>query len=423
MQNRRHGLWLLLLLSLALGAWTGRDFFFRMAWLFAGLLVASVLWCWFTLRQISLIRQTLARRAQVGSNLGEHLEIRNRSWLPGLWLELRDFSSLPGHRVSQVVPALGRRKAWQWDVDTKCVARGEFRLGPMTLASGDPFGFHYATRQLEEISRIIIFPATVGLESFELPFGEITGGNILRRRTHYVTTNATGVRDYAPGDSFNRIHWRSSARRNSLMVKEFELDPLLDIWILMDFSADSLVEHETLKRVSGDGPALTTDVLPRSTEEYGVVAAASLARHFIEEADRAVGFMAWGPKREILQPENGERQLNQILQILAIGRSVSEHSLEQMLAVEMPHMTRGTSLVIVTSSLDLRWVREVRVLKRRGVRPLCIFVDPFSFGGEQPADDLLANLHLERVPVIPIRMDDDIAFALSRRQALRLSAI
>ncbi len=422
MQNRRHGLWLLLLLCLALGAWTGRDFFFRMAWLFAGLLIVSVLWCWLTLRHISLVRQTLARRAQVGNNLGEHLEIRNRSWLPGLWLELRDHSSLPGHRVSQVVPGLGRRRAWQWDVDTKCVARGEFRLGPMTLASGDPFGFHLATRSLDEISKIIIYPATVGLESFELPYGEITGGNILRRRTHYVTTNATGVRDYAPGDSFNRIHWRSSARRNSLMVKEFELDPLLDIWILVDFSSDSLVEHESLQRVNGSGPAISTDGLPRSTEEYGVVAAASLARHFIEVADRAVGFVAWAPKREMLQPENGERQLNQILQILAVGRSVSDHSLEQMLAVEMQHMTRGTSLVIVTSSLDVRWVREIRVLKRRGVRPLCVLVDPSSFGGDQPADDLLANLHLERIPSISIRMDDDIALALSRRSAARMTS-
>ena len=39
-------------------------------------------------------------------------------------------------------------------------------------------------------------------------------GEALRRRTHYVTTNAAGVRDYAPGDSFGRIHWPSTARRN-----------------------------------------------------------------------------------------------------------------------------------------------------------------------------------------------------------------
>jgi uncharacterized protein (DUF58 family) len=44
------------------------------------------------------------------------------------------------------------------------------------------------------------------------------------------------VRDYEPGDSFSRIHWRSTARRDRLVVKEFELDPLADIWIVPDMS-------------------------------------------------------------------------------------------------------------------------------------------------------------------------------------------
>ena len=420
MQNRRHVLWLLLILCLALGLYTGRDFIFRMAWLFAGLLAVSVLWSWLTLRNISLVRRTLARRAQVGSSLGEELELRNQSWMPGLWLEVRDHSDLPGHLVSQVIPSLARKGTWDWSVDTQCVARGEFRLGPMTLTSGDPFGFHQASRRLGQVSNILVYPATVELLSFELPSGEITGGNILRRRAHYVTTNAAGIRDYVPGDSFNRIHWRSSARRNSLMVKEFEIDPLLDIWLLVDFSAESLFEHESVRRINGVGPALSSGPLPRSTEEYAVVAAASLARHFIEIADRAVGFVAWGPKRELLQPENGDRQLNQILQILSVGRSLSEMPLAQLLAVETAQMTRGTSLVVVTSSLDTGWVRELRVLSRRGIRPLCILIDPGSFGARHTSADLLANLHLARIPAITIRMDDDIAAALSQRTALRL---
>src|SRR5258707_1286157 len=63
--------------------------------------------------------------------------------------------------------------------------------------------------------------------------GRMPGGDALRRRTHYVTANAAGVRDYGPGGSFNRIHWRSTARRDRLIVKEFELDPLSDIWIFL----------------------------------------------------------------------------------------------------------------------------------------------------------------------------------------------
>jgi uncharacterized protein (DUF58 family) len=63
------------------------------------------------------------------------------------------------------------------------------------------------------------------IHSFPLPSGLLSGGEALRRRTHQITPNAAGVRDYAPGDPLNRIHWISTARRRRLMVKEFELDP------------------------------------------------------------------------------------------------------------------------------------------------------------------------------------------------------
>jgi uncharacterized protein (DUF58 family) len=48
-----------------------------------------------------------------------------------------------------------------------------------------------------------------------------------------VTPNASGVREYAPGDAFNRIHWKSTARTGEMMVKTFELDPASDIWIVI----------------------------------------------------------------------------------------------------------------------------------------------------------------------------------------------
>ena len=43
-----------------------------------------------------------------------------------------------------------------------------------------------------------------------------------------------GVREYVDGDPLNRIHWMSTARRDRLMVKEFELDPQSDVWIFLD---------------------------------------------------------------------------------------------------------------------------------------------------------------------------------------------
>lgn len=415
MPSRRNAVYVLVIFSLLIGLFTGRAFFFNLAYLFVGLLFVSFVWAWLSVRWITISRKTRARRAQVGRNLDEVFIIRNRSILPKLWLEVRDHSNLPGHRAGQIVPALASLSTYRWYVETPCLARGEFQLGPMTIVSGDPFGFFLSPRRLDATSKVIVYPATVQVNHVHLPIGQMSGGDAQRRRAHNITTNAAGVRDYVSGDSFNRIHWASSARKDRLIVKEFEIDPLVDVWLFVDFSAGSLVEDSALRRINGTGPVIPANQnIPPSTEEYGVVIAASLARYFID-SERALGFAAYTPYREIYQPEHGSRQLSRILQTLAVARSFSQYSVGQMLTLETPYFTRGTTLIVVTSSLDPAWVHEAQILSRRGIRPMCIMVDPYLFGAENTADEITGLLRLARIPTITIRRNDDIGAALGQR--------
>jgi uncharacterized protein (DUF58 family) len=414
MPNRRNAVYALLILSLLTGLLTGRAFFFNLSYLFGGLLIVSFVWAWVSVRWLSVSRRTRARRAQVGRTLDEVFIVHNRALLPKLWLEVRDHSDLPNHRASHVVPALGIRSRYRWYVETPCLVRGEFRLGPLTLLSGDPFGLYLAPRQLAATSRVIVYPATVPINRFELPMGQLSGGDAQRRRTHFITTNAAGVRDYVPGDSFNRIHWRTTARRDHLTVKEFELDPLVDIWLFVDFSAASVVEMPSVQRAPTSGNVIPNDQgIPHSTEEYGVVIAASLAQHFIE-MERALGFAAYVPHREVYQPERGSRQLSRIFQTLAVARSFSRLTLHQMLTLETPYFTRGTTLVIVTASVDNTWIAEAQTLSRRGIRPMCVLVDPASFGGPS-SSAAQGMLRLARIPSVVIRRGDDLTAALGQR--------
>jgi uncharacterized protein (DUF58 family) len=248
----------------------------------------------------------------------------------------------------------------------------------------------------------------------ELPVGLLSGGEARRRRAHFVTTNAAGVRDYAPGDSFNRIHWRSTARKDRLMVKEFEIDPLVDIWLFVDFSSQSLIEMPGIQRIGGDGPIIpSSKEIPPSSEEYSAVIAASLAKHFID-LERALGFAAYTPHREIHQPERGNRQLTRILETLAVARSHSPYTLGQMLTLETPYFTRGTTLVIITSSPDINWVGEAQILARRGIQPMCVLVESESFGGKT-TQELQGMLQITRIPTIIVREGDDISSALAQR--------
>ena len=415
MPNRRNAIYALMIMSLLGGLFTGRSFFFNLAYLLGGLMLLSFVWAWLSVRWINIGRKTRARRAQVGRNLDEVFIVRNRSILPKLWLEIRDHSTLPSHHASHVVPAMAGRSSYRWYVETPCLVRGEFQLGPITIISGDPFGFFLSPRRVDATSRVVVYPATVPITHVQLPIGQISGGEARRQRAHFVTTNAAGVRDYAPGDSFNRIHWASSARKDRLIVKEFDIDPLVDIWLFIDFSASSVVEEPGLQRIGRTGTVIpTSQDIPPSTEEYGVVIAASLANYFIA-SERALGFAAYTPYREVYQPEHGHRQLNRILQTLAVARSFSKYSLGQMLTLETPYFTRGTTLLIVTSALDPAWVTEAQIFSRRGIRPMCILVDPFSFGGATTSDEVTSLLRLAKIPLITIRKNDDIGAALAQR--------
>lgn len=415
MSSRRNTVYFLIITMLLSGLFTGRSFFFNLAYLLGALLIIAYFWSFFSVRGIGISRKTRSRRAQVGRNLEEVFVVQNRAILPKLWLEIRDESDLPGHKASHVVPALGLRSQYRWYVDTPCLVRGEFQLGPLTIVSGDPFGLFLSPRKLAAAQKVIVYPQTIPVDDFILPMGRLTGGEAERRRTPHVTTNVSGIRDYVHGDSFNRIHWKSTSRHGHLMVKEFEIDPLADIWLMVDFSSFSVVEAPSVRRLNnGLGPVIPMGTgLPPSTEEYSVVIAASLAQYFVD-SERALGFSAYIPHREIIQPERGNRQLLNILRTLAVARSLTQYTLAQMLSLEAPHLSRGTTLVIVTSSLDPAWINEAQLLSRKGIRPTCVLVDPTSFGVPAAMDDVRTMLRIARIPTIIVKQGDDLTAALAQ---------
>jgi uncharacterized protein (DUF58 family) len=420
MSKRRNGVFILFLLALIGGLATGRPLLFNIAYLLGLLLIFSFLWAWSNINWVHLSRVTRTRRTQVGRPLEERFTVRNTSILPKLWLEVRDFSNLPAHQSSKVVNGLGSRSSYSWRVHTTCRERGRYQLGPILLSSSDPFGFFPMEREIAATSNVVVYPLTVDVLQFALPVGVLPGGDAVRRRTHYVTTNAAGVRDYAPGDSFSRIHWRSTARRNRLIVKEFELDPLADIWIVADMAVFGHVagREEAQPAVSGGIGDIPTWMkpeefrLPETTEEYTVTIAASLAQYFLRR-DRAVGMLAYGQSNEIIQPDRGERQLNRILETLAVLRAQGQVAIEDVLHAEAQLFPRGTTVIVVTPSNSERSAAAIRQLTRRGLRVVTVLVDPATFGSRRSSAQLASLLQASSVLTYLVKSGDNLTKTLS----------
>jgi len=409
---------LLLAATLAVALLTGRELFYNLTYLLTALLVVTFLWAQVSIRWISLGRQTRSRRAQVNTLLEERFLLRNTGPFPKLWLEVQDHSTLPGHYASQVVNSLGPHQERRWRVQTLCRERGLFTLGPITLSSGDPFGLFTFRRTLPHTTSVVIYPMTVEIREFPLPLGHLPGGEALRRRTHTITPNAAGVRDYAPGDSFNRIHWPSTARKDRLIVKEFELDPLSDVWIFLDMDryAHAALPAAWEQRERDRGWLLPWEVpdsfqLPPSSEEYAVSAAASIAQYFLRRG-RGVGLVAYGQKREVLQADRGERQLTKVLEILAMLRAEGRIPFSEVLRTEAARLTRGTTLVAISPSVSSEWMLMARHAQRTGLRVVAVVVDAASFGGPPGAPEIAEQFAAVGIPVRIVREGDDLGMVL-----------
>jgi uncharacterized protein (DUF58 family) len=413
-------LWIFLLIA-AIG--TGREPLYNLWYLLTALLGFSFLWAWTGVRWVRVKRYTRTARSQVGKIAEERLVVENQGWLPKLWLEVRDHSTLPNHHISWVINSLGARKTYTRTVQTRCLQRGRYSLGPLTLASGDPFGLFKTTRPLDEPreSSFVVYPATVEVPGFAPLVGFQPGGDAMRRRTSYVTTNVSGVRDYAPGDSFNRIHWPSTARTGRLISKEFELDPTADVWLFLDLQRNVQIEPSWTGAAAQPSVRMPWEAHPElelvpSTVEYGVTIVASLARHFIAR-DRAVGFIAYGPRREILPADRGERQLTKILETLAVIRAEGHIPFSEVIMAEGVHFNRNTTAILVTPSDDTYWIAAARDVGQRGVRVVAVVIETHSFGSLRSNEGLVTELAISGIPSYLVREGDNLSEALAQPHA------
>ncbi|MBC7224033.1 MAG: DUF58 domain-containing protein, partial [Anaerolineae bacterium] len=236
-----------------------------------------------------------------------------------------------------------------------------FRLGPWEVHLGDPFGLFAVTLRFPEEVPVAVYPPVVRLPSLALPRGEAEGRSGVLRAARAATTDASSVRDYLPGDSLRRIHWRSVARLDRWMVREYDVEPSGDLWVVLDLEAGVQV---------GEGE--------ESTLEYGVVLAASLAALTLAD-HRAVGLVAFGERPAFLMPARTPEQLAQILRLLAQARA-GAFPLQEVLRRMQGNIRRGTAVALVTPSLAPDWLGEVARLRQREVAVTAILLDAASFG-------------------------------------------
>jgi uncharacterized protein (DUF58 family) len=266
-------------------------------------------------------------------------------------------------------------------------ARGRYLLAP-ELVLEDVLGLARTSLPLAAAGRLRVEPRLVELGGARtLTLAQRDGAR------HAFASNAgdglAGVRDHEVGESLRRVHWRTTARRGRLTVRELEDHPREELHVLLDAAQQ------------GPGQGARARAF-----ECAVRAAGSLAAH-AARGGISVSFESHGAHEQRVAVAAGTRAA--LLDALCSVEADGTVPLAAQLA-----RTGGGRLCVVTSDLGPAVVERLRALHVRRRPVAVVAIDRASFGEPPSAfEEGVATLVRAGVDVAVVRQDDDLAHALA----------
>lgn len=347
--------------------------------------LVSVAWVRLSARPMQLERRTRERAHTEGEHVPVRLELTRSSRLPPPSLVVVERIGRLGERET---PLDGRRGAYLLDE----LRRGRYRFEAARAVVEDPFGLATAEVPLDAPGTLLVRPRVTALERLFSEAGSRTAGGdrlSVRRPTGF---DVHGVREWSQGEPLRHVHWRSTAKRSRLMVKELEDSPRDEVAVVLDAR-------------SGTDVAGSFDVQVRA-------AAALLRAYAARHRDVRLTINAGRVESVVVRSLGEEWEV--ALDALAAAEPDGRTALEALLA-EGREGVRSLELVLVTAGITRaladRLVRLARA--RRPVSLVLVETASFAPGASPLRDPALVRLAAAGVAVAVVRRGDDLAAVLS----------
>ncbi len=289
-------------------------------------------------------------RAFLGETVTLTLRVHNRKLLPLNWLRSIDVfpvdlsvenTSVTLNRGSHQGELTafwrpGARETLERDFAISCARRGYATYGPVTLATGDGFGWFERQARLPGEHRLIIYPRLYTAEALGLPAKNPFGDRASEQRLFEDPLRTAGVREWQPGDRRARVHWRASAKQQHLLSRVYEPSEDPQIQIVLNvatlerhWEGIHAERHEQAVSVAGTLAYLATDAR---------VPIGLIANCYLPGSDQVIRLL----------PGRSSAQLMNILELLAAVTPYASQPLEDFLIRWSPSLPWGATIAVVT---------------------------------------------------------------------------
>ncbi len=247
-------------LTLLLGAAT-----YVVAWLFGakalypvatGLVLAplgALAWVWLAAGPMQLRRRAGKGALLEGEDVWVSLDVQPESRTPAAGIAITETIARFGEQVTTLSRAGG---GYRGTYVLERVPRGRYIVEEARATIDDPFGLARLDVDLDARGSLLVYPRLVLLDRLFSEGGAHAqdGRRLLLRRPSGFDLHS--VREYEQGESLRKVHWKTTARRGQLMVKELEDAPRDEIAVILDADASAVVEDSFDVQVRAAGSIL-----------------------------------------------------------------------------------------------------------------------------------------------------------------------
>lgn len=332
-------------------------------------------WPRYAFRRLTYSRRLERHRAFIGDVIDYYITVDNGKLLPMIWLDISDAFPIGlqtggthqrgvgaeaelDHRITtSLLPY--QRVTWHYRV--RCRARGNHRIGPARLRSGDMFGITATEQQVTAVEYLLVYPRIVDLREMMMLWERPLGASRGRRLIQDDPSRFVGLRDYRPSDPLKHIDWKATARHGKLETRIFE--PAATRHMLIALNART-----------GDAAWQGSN---RRLFERAVTVAASVAE-FAEREGFTFGLVSnavasYSSKWIAVPSGGGSLQLEAVLESLAMAGPFWVAELSAVLRTETDTLATGATVVLVTAILSRAVVQEADEIKQRGHRVVIFY--------------------------------------------------
>lgn len=377
MYKKFLGKWIALLVILGLSLFMSLKTTFAsycfLFWILLAVPLVSFLWLVLTYLGRNLyLNRKITLKIEEDDFLDISLEIKNRSILPIFDVILEDFINCALAADKQkfimldfLLPGSISRLTYR----CLCPQRGRYDIGPLTAYFFDPLGLFYFKQKYPVFSEVYVYPRTFKIRKFPtLNKGTSPWMGVETSRVSGDDDEFYGVREYRRGDPLKKIHWMASARKNLLIVKEFQRQSFFRATIMFNLQKDDNF---------GEGK--------ESVAEYSIKIVASIVKYLIN-LGVSVELISHAGEVVHIPFNKGEEHLEEILRFLTIAQPESRVTLLEIFETFQRNVLEDSSLIVVMTDKNIMFLPAMLSLGVRNVSMIPVILNSETFKKDYSAE-------------------------------------